>query len=85
MPFLHRKIIIILVLALLIGSGYGALTKHEAARKRAVVPGAKSAATRAETRLLKREDGRLTVEFECPDMTIERDSATGHIIGLDIE
>jgi hypothetical protein len=85
MPFSYRKIIIVLSLALLIGSGYGALSKQDGARKQAISARTKPAVEKAQTRLLKHEDGRLSVEFVCPDMGFERDSVTGRITGLDME
>ena len=84
MPFSSRKIIIILSLTVLIGSGYAGLAKRDEARKRAVSASTKPAVEKAQTKLLKHEDGQLSVEFVCPDIGIERDSATGRITGLNM-
>ncbi len=84
MPSRTRNLIILLSLLTVIGSSFSALTKSNPAAK---TPSSKLAAqtlSRATVQLLKQEDGELLLEWECPDIVLDRDSARGRIVGIDL-
>ncbi|MBU0508194.1 hypothetical protein KKH27_05085, partial [bacterium] len=83
MPNLSRKVLIFLSFTLLIGSGFAAYTKFDNARKSALPP-TDRLLTRARLDLLQYNDRELILEWECPEIQIERDPQTGRITGIDI-
>ncbi|RPH96467.1 hypothetical protein EHM69_01040 [candidate division KSB1 bacterium] len=80
----HRKIIIIISLLLLLGSGFTAFSKLDPARKTVSQNASKVLLTKAEFTLVRHDDGELVVEWECPDIRLEYDEITREIIGVDI-
>jgi hypothetical protein len=79
-----RNLFITLILLALAGAGFTALTKYDPAR--AVKSSAEERLLKkARFSLLKHEDGQLLIEWECPDIHVESDSATGRVTGIGID
>lgn len=82
MPKSYRKIVALLCL-LLIGSGLTAYTKYGDSRQ-AAKSSAPALLTRAALDLIRHSDREIIFEWECPEITLDRDPLTGQIVGIDI-
>jgi len=72
-----------LVCLLLIGSGLTAYTKYGDSRQ-AAKSSAPALLTKAALDLIRHSDREIVFEWECPEITLDRDPLTGQIIGIDI-
>ncbi|MFZ5432959.1 MAG: C25 family cysteine peptidase [Calditrichota bacterium] len=75
------KILVILSLALLIGSGFAALSRPSSARKSTSRP-AESILDRVQFDLLQYSEEEFIFEWECPEPTVERDNPQSPITGI---
>lgn len=79
-----RKILLILGIIALIGSGYGSLSKSSLDRKQGASPVEKAVLSNLRTEIVRREDGLLVLDIECPGIRIDLDSVSGRVWGIDI-
>lgn len=84
MTFVSRKIIIIISILVLIGSGFAALSKLDSDRKSKPVRPENALLTKVNTQLIRHESGAMVLEWEFPDAIIERDPEAGHVSGFDM-
>jgi hypothetical protein len=83
MAFRTRKILITLSLLVIFGSAFSALSKLDPARKTATTP-AQAILTRPATQLVSQQNGEIVLEWECPDILLNRDPESGKIMGIDM-
>jgi hypothetical protein len=84
MTFRTRNFIIFLSLLALIGSAFSALTRAKSAPKNPSSLVKSQILERATLQVLKHEDGELLLKWECPEVTVDRDSLRGVIDGIDL-
>jgi hypothetical protein len=85
MAFSLRKVFLFIGLLALIGSVFGALTQLDPARKSSSAKAAQSVLlTRASLQLLQHSDGEIVIQWECPDIRVQKDDLTHRIKDISI-